>query len=59
VTISAGVASALPTGDGDPAALVERADRALYEAKADGRNRVVRAASPLPPSCFETGLEEF
>ncbi|MBS0570906.1 MAG: GGDEF domain-containing protein, partial [Proteobacteria bacterium] len=42
VTISIGVAEMLPH-DRDVAALIERADVALYRAKAMGRNRVVNA----------------
>jgi diguanylate cyclase (GGDEF)-like protein len=42
VSISIGVAEALPH-DRDIDALIERADAALYRAKALGRNRVVRA----------------
>ncbi|WP_026362844.1 PleD family two-component system response regulator [Methylopila sp. M107] len=44
VTVSVGVASHLGAGD-DPAALLKRADVALYRAKADGRNRVVAHAA--------------
>ena len=41
VTVSIGVASFVPSGDPDaPARMVQAADRALYEAKAAGRNRV-------------------
>ncbi len=40
VTISAGVASMVPSNDATPRALSEQADRALYEAKESGRNRV-------------------
>ena len=49
VTISAGVAT---TKAGDtPQSLLQRADTALYLAKAKGRNRVINAEEPVvPPS---------
>jgi two-component system cell cycle response regulator len=44
VTISIGVAAT--TGKGDtPSALIKRADEALYEAKASGRNKVIARAA--------------
>jgi two-component system cell cycle response regulator len=46
VTVSLGVASSATSGF-DPAVLIRAADRALYRAKADGRNRV-EAADPAP-----------
>jgi two-component system cell cycle response regulator len=44
VTISIGVAATLGEGD-TPDKLVKRADAALYEAKAQGRNRVIARAA--------------
>ena len=44
VTISIGVAATIGEGD-SPDKLLKRADAALYEAKAAGRNRVIARAA--------------
>lgn len=43
VSISCGVATLIPSHGLQPAALVDMADKALYVAKSDGRNRIVTA----------------
>jgi diguanylate cyclase (GGDEF)-like protein len=48
ITISIGCASIVPGGEESPPALVQDADRALYLAKANGRNRVEAKPGPRP-----------
>lgn len=50
VTVSVGVSTALPDAGQSPECLIVAADRALYEAKALGRNRVMgRPCDPAAP----------
>ena len=48
VTLSLGVSSIIPNIESSPECLIAAADRALYEAKALGRNRVEYKALELP-----------
>lgn len=51
MTFSIGVAAFASEGTPDPEVVVAAADRAMYEAKAAGRNRAcVSAGQPLPPA---------
>jgi hemerythrin len=52
VTVSMGMAWLPANAPADPVALVKLADQALYEAKAQGRNRaVMKTAHPARASC--------
>jgi diguanylate cyclase (GGDEF)-like protein len=41
VTLSMGVATIIPTWESSPSDLIVAADKALYQAKADGRDRII------------------
>lgn len=50
VTISIGVASLIPTDEQQPDTLIENADKALYQAKSSGRNKVADSDPNKVPS---------
>jgi diguanylate cyclase (GGDEF)-like protein/PAS domain S-box-containing protein len=55
VTISIGVATLIPSRKGNAAQLTAAADRALYEAKRSGRNRIVADDRATPVETAEAG----
>ena len=56
VTVSAGVAAMIPDSDTSRRALIEAADKALYQAKRDGRNLVVLGSSASTNNAVQTPL---
>jgi diguanylate cyclase (GGDEF)-like protein len=59
VTVSIGLAFGQPGRPSSELVLIEAADQALYQAKADGRNRVVLGRLPRKPESRETESAEF
>ncbi|MFC0212615.1 diguanylate cyclase [Paenibacillus chartarius] len=51
VTVSIGISTATASVDGRPGTLLSQADRALYQAKREGRNRIRTYDSSLEPIC--------
>ena len=52
VTVSVGIAAVVPANEASPTGLLLAADKALYDAKAGGRNRLVVAADIEPARRF-------
>ncbi|MEP6518590.1 diguanylate cyclase domain-containing protein [Microcoleus vaginatus] len=56
VTVSMGIATVIPTAETSPDELIALADRALYDAKRQGRDRY-RSANPMTTPDFNTVVE--
>jgi two-component system, cell cycle response regulator len=59
VTVSIGLAYSSPESPIRPLSLIELADDALYQAKGEGRNRVIRGRVPFQPASKETQSVEL
>jgi two-component system cell cycle response regulator len=46
VTVSCGIATAIPSAQQSPDSLIRSADSALYQAKTEGKNRICHASKP-------------
>ena len=55
ITLSFGVTSLIPNGEQSPRTLVEAADSALYRAKKQGRNRIIKIPETVPDSKEQDG----
>ncbi len=56
VTVSCGIATAIPSAQQSPDSLIRSADSALYQAKTEGKNRICHASKPESSPLTALGL---